>query len=68
MTKEETARELKRLGAKRRKAIEAQRATEVEIRPLLPVAVQDGIPLRDIRALTGLSVSTIRLWVAEANA
>jgi hypothetical protein len=67
MTKEETARELKRLGARRRKAIESQRATETDMRPLLPQAVQDGIPLRTIRELTGLSVNTIRLWAGEAK-
>ncbi|MGV9907610.1 hypothetical protein ACWDU8_34895 [Streptomyces sp. NPDC003388] len=67
MTKEETAKELKRLGSRRRKAIEAQKAAEAEIRPLLPVAIEEGIPLRTLRDMTGLSVGTIRLWVAEAS-
>jgi hypothetical protein len=63
MTKEDTARELKRLGDRRRKAIEAKRAAEDDMRPLLPVAVREGIPFRTLREMTGLSVNTIRLWV-----
>lgn len=67
MTREETTQALKRAGSRRLKAIGVQRAAEAEIRPLLPAASEQGVPLRVLRELTGLSVSTIRLWIAEGT-
>jgi hypothetical protein len=61
-TQEQAEQALAGPGGRRLDAIAAQLVAEEELRPLIRPALATGIGLRRARELTGLSVTTLRMW------
>lgn len=61
-TREQAESVLAEPGRRRREALALLAAVDAELRPLIRPALATGIGLARVREITGLSVTTLRLW------
>ena len=61
-TAEEAEAALSGPGQRRKAGVAMQLEAEEELRPLIAPALATGIGLRRVRELTGVSITTLRIW------